>query len=144
MAFKPVIQSNHKVRGTHYIPLEESVQVNPDGTTVAQGVSLLTPAVCSTILCNYSQMKQSAHDRPESDLWLLLLDFDEVAGIALEPYPLYYRLTELKVDGLRNVEIQEALENEFGIHYSVEYISSLWRNKIPNIIASKAEDIYLD
>jgi hypothetical protein len=72
------------------------------------------------------------------------LDFDNVAGLALEPHPLYYRLVELKVDGKRNSEIQSALEEEFGIHYSVEYISSLWRKKIPAIIASKAEDLYLD
>lgn len=29
---------------------------------------------------------------------------------------------------------------EFGIKHSVEYISSLWRNKIPKLIASAAED----
>jgi hypothetical protein len=33
---------------------------------------------------------------------------------------------------------------EFGIKHSVEYISSLWRNKIPKLIASEAEDRYLD
>lgn len=143
MAFKPVIQSNHKVRSTHDIPLDEEVLVTPQGVT-AHGVSLLNPKVCSAILCNYSQAVESAYGRPESDLWLLLLDFDNVAGLALEPHPLYYRLVELKVDGKRNSEIQSALEEEFGIHYSVEYISSLWRKKIPAIIASKAEDLYLD
>jgi len=33
---------------------------------------------------------------------------------------------------------------EFGIKYSLEYISSLWRNKIPKIIAGMAKDEYLD
>ena len=33
---------------------------------------------------------------------------------------------------------------EFGIKHSLEYISSLWRNKIPKIIASYAEDQLLD
>jgi len=32
---------------------------------------------------------------------------------------------------------------EFGIKHSLEYISSLWRNKIPKLIASTAEDEYL-
>jgi hypothetical protein len=36
------------------------------------------------------------------------------------------------------------LEEEFNIKHSVEYISSLWRNKIPKIIASCAEDEFLD
>jgi hypothetical protein len=57
---------------------------------------------------------------------------------------MYERLVEYKIDGLQNVEIQEALENEFGIKHSIEYISSLWRNKIPKLIASAAEDRYLD
>ena len=36
------------------------------------------------------------------------------------------------------------LEEEFGVTHSVEYISSLWRKKIPQMIASTAEDLYLD
>jgi len=36
------------------------------------------------------------------------------------------------------------LQQEFGIKHSVEYISSLWRNKIPGLIASAAEDQFLN
>ena len=32
---------------------------------------------------------------------------------------------------------------EFGIKHSLEYISSLWRKKIPKLIASQEEDEYL-
>lgn len=56
---------------------------------------------------------------------------------------MYYRIVECKIDGLQNVELRKVLENEFGVSHSVEYISSLWRNKIPNLIASTAEDEYL-
>jgi hypothetical protein len=71
-------------------------------------------------------------------------DFDDVLGRALEPYPLYRKLVEMKIDGYQNIEIQEELEKEFGIRHSVEYISSLWRKKIPKLIASTAEDQWLD
>ena len=37
-------------------------------------------------------------------------DFDDVLERALEPYPLYRRLVEMKIDGYQNIEIQEALE----------------------------------
>ena len=40
-----------------------------------------------------------------------------------------------KIDGKPNLEIQNLLEEEFGIRHSIEYISSLWRNKIPKLIA---------
>ena len=70
-------------------------------------------------------------------------DFDNIATIALKDYPLYDRLVEYKIDGLQNIDIQRLLEEEFGIKHSLEYISSLWRNKIPKLIASAAEDQYL-
>lgn len=70
-------------------------------------------------------------------------NFDKIATIALKNYPMYERLVECKVDGLQNVQIQEILEKEFGIKHSLEYISSLWRKKIPNLIASAAEDEFL-
>jgi hypothetical protein len=53
---------------------------------------------------------------------------------------LYEKIVECKIDGLQNIQIQEILENEFGIKHSLEYISSLWRKKIPKLIASAAED----
>ena len=77
-------------------------------------------------------------------MWYLLTDFDTISGVALEPYPLYLRLVEYKVDGMQNIDTQKALEEEFGIKHSVEYISSLWRNKIPKLIAEAAEDDYLN
>lgn len=71
-------------------------------------------------------------------------EFDKVSRIALEPYPLYWRIVECKVDGLQNAEIRDIIEEEFGIRHSLEYISSLWRKKIPGLIASVAEDDFLN
>lgn len=75
---------------------------------------------------------------------VFLKDFDECANRALKEYPIYDRLVTLKVDGKQNQEIQEILEAEFNVHHTTEYISTLWRNKIPGLIASQAEDDYLD
>jgi hypothetical protein len=58
-------------------------------------------------------------------------------------YPLYYKLLIYKIDGKSNVEIQELLKDEFDTTYTVEYLSSLWRNKIPKMIAEKAKENYL-
>lgn len=84
--------------------------------------------------------KQESWGEFDKDLWYLMQEFDEVADAALKDYPLYDRICEYKVDGLQNIDIQEKLQLEFGIKHSVEYISSLWRNKIPKLIASEAED----
>ena len=45
---------------------------------------------------------------------------------------------------MQNIEIQKILEEEFNTTHSIEYISSLWRKKIPQLLASVAEDEYLD
>lgn len=118
-------------------------EFDADGYPIPEGISLMDPTVCSAILCNYSKLKESCWGVFDTDTWYLMFDFDEISGRALQDYPLYQRIVELKIDGLQNVQIQEALTEEFGITHSLEYISSLWRNKIPKLIASTAEDEYL-
>ena len=140
---KPIIPKNI-TRSKHFIPLESDFDFDDEGYVIPEGVSLCDPKVVSAILCNYSLMKQESWGEFEKDLWYLIQEFDEVADAALKDYPLYDRICEYKVDGLQNIDIQEKLQMEFGIKHSVEYISSLWRNKIPKLIASEAEDRLLN
>lgn len=114
------------------------------GPRQISGVSLLDPKVCSAILCNYSALKQNCYDNFYSDTWFLMEAFDETAARALLPYPHYERIVEYKIDGLSNADIRQKLQEEFGLVHSEEHISTLWRNKIPAIIASTAEDDYLN
>ena len=144
-AYRRPIVPNKLTRSTHVImlPDETSSFDDEEGYPIPKGVSLLDPVVCSAILCNYSRLKEDSYDRLEGDLYYLMLDFDEIADKALKEYPLYEKIVECKVDGLQNTQIQEILQVEFGIKHSLEYISSLWRKKIPKLIASQAEDEYL-
>ena len=71
-------------------------------------------------------------------------EFDKISSAALKDHPMLEKIVIYKIDGLQNVQIQEKLEEEFGIKHSLEYISSLWRKKIPGLIASAAEDYFLD
>ena len=70
----------------------------------------------------------------------MMEDFDDLCGRALSDYPLYERIVSDKIDGMQNIEIQADIEEQFEVKHSLEYISSLWRKKIPKIIASQAED----
>ncbi len=71
--------------------------------------------------------------------------FDELSQLALAKQPAYYEaLVTYKIDGLTSEEIKLKLQEEYGINHSVEYISNLWRQKIPKLIAMEAEDQYLD
>ncbi len=143
-AYRRPIVPNKLTRSTHVTILpDETSSFDEEGYPIPKGVSLLNPVVCSAILCNYSRLKEDSFDRFEGDLYYLMLAFDEIADKALKEYPLYEKIVECKVDGLQNTQIQEILQMEFGIKHSLEYISSLWRKKIPKLIASQAEDEYL-
>ena len=140
---KPVMTMN-QTRSKFGITLNEEIYFDDNGYTIPEGVSLLNPKVCEAILCNYSKLKQDSDGVFYTDTWYLMYDFDQVSARALAKYPLYERLVEYKIDGMQNAEIQQKLQEEFGIKHSQEYISSLWRKKIPALIASQAEDEYLD
>ena len=144
-AYKPVIRFNSVTHSGRF-PLEhpESFEFDEEGYVIPHGVNLCDPKVCSLILCAYDKLKGSSTGRFDSDLWATMIDFDHLLETALEDYPLYKEIVELKIGGLQNVEIQEALVEKFGIKHSLEYISSLWRNKIPGLLASVAEDEFLD
>ena len=139
---KPMIP-NKLIRSKHFIPLDSDFTFDDEGFVVPSGVSLINPKVISAILCNYSMLKEDSWGEFEKELWYLMYDFDILITKALKNYPLYEKIVEYKIDGLQNIDIQEKIQMEFGIKHSIEYISSLWRNKIPKIIASAAEDEFL-
>lgn len=120
-----------------YLDDEETLE---DGKLKVSGVSLCDPNVCSAILCNYSKLVQAGYGVFDNDTWYLMEDFDRISAAALQDFPLLERIVELKIDGLSNADIQQKLQEEFGLQYTVEYLSTLWRKKIPAMIAEAAQD----
>ena len=129
--------------GKNLIMLDGEEWVDEDGNVQSKGVSFCNPEVCSAFLCNYSKLKEDSYSNFESNTWYMIYDFENLVDKALAGNPVYMRLVECKIDGMQNIDIQETLQMEFGIKHSVEYISSLWRKKIPGMIAAVAEDEFL-
>ena len=74
----------------------------------------------------------------------MMEDLDNLIERTLkDQYPLLYDLLIYKIDGKQNLEIQQLLYADHGVFHSIEYISSLWRNKIPKLLAAEAEKEYL-
>ena len=95
-------------------------------------------------MCNYSKLKEESWDKFNNDIKWALFDLENlIENYIKNKYPLYYDLIIYKIDGLQNTEIQSLLEEAYGIKHSVEYISSLWRNKIPKLIAEAELDEWL-
>jgi len=140
---KPIVPQKI-TKSKNFPTMECSHSFDDEGYVVGEGVTLVDPKVVSAILCNYLGLKQESDGKFDRDLWYLMYDFDELMKHALDDYPIYQRIVEYKINGVSNADIQAALQEEFGMTHSIEYISSLWRNKIPKLIASAAEDEYLD
>ena len=141
---KPIIFTK-LTHSDHLMELNDTThEFDENGFPIPEGISLMDSRVCSAILCNYSRLKQDSWDKFTGDTWYLIYDFECLCDKALENYPIYMRILEDKIDGKPNVEIQKTLEEEFAVKHSLEYISSLWRNKIPKLIASTAEDQFLN
>lgn len=141
--YKPV-QTQKTFQTKHFIALEDTSYIKPDGTIVVQGISFLNPKVISAILCNYTILNFSCEGQFEGDLWYLMQDFNKLMQLALKPYPIYNSIVQCKIDGMQNIEIQNYLLEHHQVLYTVEYISTLWRNKIPKLISSIAEEQFLN
>lgn len=142
-AYRQPIVTTKLTRTKYFLKLDENITFDKDGYCVSTGVTCIDPRICETALCNYAKLKQVSEGNFESDLWYFMFDFDQLLEKALKDEPLYRRIVQYKIEGLQNEEIQKALQEEFNMTHTVEYISSLWRNKIPKMIASVAEDEYL-
>lgn len=143
-AYKKPIIFNKLTRSTNtYIPLDDNSYLDDNKELVVKGVSLMDEKVVAAVLVNYSKLKEDSFDQFNGDTWYLIQDFENLCERALAPYPIYMRIVELKIDKMQNVDIQKTLEQEFGTTYSVEYISSLWCNKIPKTIAKVAQEEFI-
>lgn len=126
------------------IDLSEKRWVDDNGEPHSSGlISFFDPKHISAILCNYNGLKIQTAGKYWDDFFYLMEDFDSLVRRALAAYPMYQDLVNLKIDKKQNIEIQELLFSKYKIKHSIEYISSLWRNKIPEIIADFAKDEYL-
>lgn len=144
-AYQQPIYFTNTVKSFNQIDLNEKITIAEDGTLNNNGIiSFFNPKHISILLCNYSKLKEDAYGKFWSDSYYLMEDLDNLIENSLkDKFPLYYDLLIYKIDGKQNIEIQQLLEKKHGIKHSVEYISSLWRNKIPKLIAETAEKEYL-
>lgn len=143
--FKPPVYSSNTIKSFVKADFTENIIINKDGEPESDGlISFFNPKHLSALLCNYSSLKEESWGNFVNDAYYMMEDLDNLVEATLrDKYPLYYKLLIYKIDGKQNVEIQDLLEAEFGIRHSVEYISSLWRNKIPKLLAEQEKKDYL-
>ena len=144
-AAKPPVKTSSVAKTINNIDLYEQITFDENGEPISNCIiDFFNPLHISALLCNYSALKQEVSECFWGDAYYMMLDFDALCSAALDDKPIFLRLVEYKVDGLQNLEIQALIKDEFDIKYTVEYISALWRKKIPKIIADKAKEQYIN
>jgi hypothetical protein len=130
--------------GGNRIEISDEVHFDKNGEPESNAVvTFFNPDHISAILCNYEILHTELAHKYSSDFHYLMRDFDKLMAGGLEPYPAYQTLVKGKIAGMTNNEVQALLIKEHNLHHTPEYISSLWRNKIPKILSEKAKEDYL-
>lgn len=144
MSNRPPIIPKSITKTKTVIFLNENISIDKEGIFDIKGFSFLRSDVCSLILQNYSKIHQGCSEDLNADMWSAIRDFDALSERALINQPILLTIAIAKIDGKTNFQIKEKLMQDFKVEYSEEFISSLWCRKIPNTIAEKAQEEWLD
>ena len=144
-AYRKPIYCVNALKSFGKLDLSEEIKFNENNEAYSTGmISLFNPKHISALLCHYVKLKEQVWGNFASDAYYLMEDLDNLIEKTLkDKHPLYYDLVIGKIDGKSNLEIQTELQIKHGIKHSVEYISSLWRNKIPKLLAEQEQEDYL-
>jgi hypothetical protein len=125
-------------KGINKINLAEERYIDENGDPQSKGlISFFNPEHISAILCHYNALKIETKGRYQDDFYYLMEDFDRLLKRALINYPMYQDIIKMKIDGRTNLEIKLMLQEKYNKDHTVQYISNLWRNKIPKVIAEQ-------
>lgn len=125
-------------------PVMPTIHIGSKFDKRLEGLSFQDPIVIEALLTHYSDLKQDSWGRFDGDLWYIMQDFDNLLDKALSDNPYYETIVRMKIDGRTNQDIRDELQLTLGVTPTPEYISTLWRNRIPKHIAEVAHREYLD
>ena len=144
-AYKPPITISKVTKNTNQIDLSEKIVIDKNGEPHSNClISFFNPQHICCLLCNYSKLKEEAWGHFDGDWWYLMEDFDNLSARALkDKYPFFYEIMICKIDGMQNKDIAKKIKQDYNVSYSIEYLSTVWRKKIPRIIADKAKQDWI-
>ncbi len=129
---KPVMFTSFPMSSRTYIDLDKNIDYT-------------NPAHIVAILHNYSTLKTNLCDDIINDLHWILIDVEDIIERGIKHSdPMLYDVLVMRLENHQNQEIRDFLQEKYGTTYSIEYLSSLFNNKIPKLIAKTAEDMQLD
>ncbi len=113
-------------------------------TDATYDLSLQDASQVLALLVNYPQLKEEFLDNNMSDMKWILEDLDRLIKKALKDKESLMFILQGKMIGASNNEIRALLKEIFNLDHTQEYISSLYRNKIPALIVEAARDEWIN
>ena len=145
-SYKQPIYLMNITKSASRLNLDEKIIYDTEKNSVISTgmINLYNPDHISLLLCNYSNLKEECWDKFDSDIKWLISDLENlIDNVLREGYPIWYKILIYKIDKKTNAEIQQLIFEEFETLHTVEYISTIWRKKIPKLLAEKAEEKWL-
>lgn len=137
-------KATNQIKNMAHANLKEHIYLDKNDMPHSDGlITLFNPAHISFLLCYYSQLKQECADDLMSDMHFLLLDLENLVMQTLRDEPILLDLVVWKIDGKTNEEIQKLMESRYGIQHNEQYFSTLWRKRIPKMLAEQASKNWL-
>lgn len=142
--FQPSAILTSSARGASKIDLSEHCWVDETGEPQSDGlISFFYTNHINAILSNYHALKLEVKRKYNSDFYFLMEDFDKLMNKALHDYPELLDLVRMKTHGSTNIEVADMMLKKYNIKHTPEYISSLWRSKVPKLITEQAKRDFL-
>lgn len=130
---------SNQIKNMAHVSLNEDIWLDENDIPHSTGlITLFNPAHISFLLCYYPQLKQECAEDLLSDMHYLLLDLEDLVYKTLKDEPILFDLIIWKIDGKTNEEIQRLMESHYGIKHNEQYFSTLWRKRIPKLLAEQA------
>lgn len=145
MLFRQPISFSHTEGSFHDFNVSGQAYLNEKGEPEStESVSFFDPTHIACLLKYYSSLKQSAEGRFQGDLYYIMESLDDlIKKVLVKDYPIFYDILLMKIDGDSNKQISNKIKQKYDVNYSNEFISNVWCQKIPKILALEAKKDWL-
>ena len=137
-------QDQYVLKNAHRQPIYAKGSNNIEKYEGKINFGLQEPKTVSSILLVYAGLWTEYKDNLNSDVKWMLEDLNRLIEKALSDKPTLMYILHKKILGYDNETIKKGLQDTFGVNHTEEYISSLYRNKIPKAIADAATEEWID
>jgi hypothetical protein len=104
-------------------------------------IELNNPQHLFALMDNYAELKEGVWDKPDSDLWILLHEFENLVEKSdLEPYE--KDILVFKIDKMTGEDICLEINSRYEMELTDDNLSRIYNTYIPNKLAETYKDLY--